>query len=167
MLSMLGPKNFQVVRSINHLSMPCSGVRFIQCHGSIHGYQRHVSRHYTIYKRSPLLTSLHSTCQGLNTSPPSNNQELLFDLVPSSLIHSYILFLNTYSLVNLLSFEECMLTKYIWNSLILRWASLAILVRPHMMRGALPLATWYWSFARRRRKKDKMITHAKLLAGNK
>ena len=92
MLSMLGPKNFQVVRSINHLSMPCSGVSFNQRHGSIHGYQRHVSRHCTIYKRSPLLTSLHSTCQELNRSPPSNHQELLFDLVPSSLIHSYRLF---------------------------------------------------------------------------
>ena len=158
---MLGPKNFQVVRSINHLSRPYSCVRFIQRHDSIHGYQRHVSRHYMIYKRSPLLTSLHSTCQELNRSPPSNHQELLFDLVPSSLIHSYILFFNTYSLVNLLSFEECMLTKYIWNSLILRWASLAILVRPHMMRGAVQLPIWYWSLARRQRKKDKMITHAK------
>ena len=166
MLSMLGPKNFQVVRSINHLSMPCSGVSFNQRHGSIHGYQRHVLRHCTIYKRSPLLTSLHSTCQELNRSPPSNNQELLFDLVPSSLIHSYILFLNTYSLVNLLSFEECTSAKYILNSPIWRWASLAILVRPHMMRGALPLPIWYWSLARRRRKKDKMITDAKLLAGN-
>ena len=88
MLSMLGKKNFQVARSINHMSMPCSGVRFIQRHCSVHGYQRHVSCHCTFYKRSPLLTSLHSTCQELNRSAPSNNQELLFDLVPSSLIRS-------------------------------------------------------------------------------
>ena len=89
---MLGPKNFQVVRSINFLSMLCSGVRFIQRHGSIHGYQRHVSRHCTVYKRSPLLTSLHSTCQELNRSPPSNSEEVMFVLVPSSLIHSHRMF---------------------------------------------------------------------------
>ena len=89
---MLGQRNFQVFRSVNHLPMPYSGVKFIQRHGSVHGYQRHVSRHCTVCKRSPLLTSSHSTCQELYRSPPSNNEELFFVFVPSSLIHHHRIF---------------------------------------------------------------------------